>query len=160
MAAAFAANEAFQKAEAAGRHIRTKIVTLGAELAAGEPVPPAYLAQRRINKSKSEGLETNLTKETVLWRLPGGTEFESSNGQLFRKTGETMMGRVFGRETKLHAVECLRSPYKKPPGPISGAFFTHTGAKLWLPGSQAVLVEGRNTTSEQHRRRQGGIRGT
>ena len=47
MAAAFAANEAFQKAEAAGCHIRTKIVTLGAELAAGEPVQPAHLAESK-----------------------------------------------------------------------------------------------------------------
>jgi hypothetical protein len=52
----------------------------------------------------------------------------------------TTFGRRFGRQTKLREVECLRSPYKKPPGPISGAFFTHVGAKLWLDGSQVVFV--------------------
>ena len=40
--AAFAANDAFQKAS--GQHIRTKIVTLAAQLDAGQPVPPAHLA--------------------------------------------------------------------------------------------------------------------
>ena len=44
----------------------------------------------------------SLTKETVLWRLAAGTEFESNNGQVFRKTGGTTIGRVLGRQTKLH----------------------------------------------------------
>jgi hypothetical protein len=70
-----------------------------------------------------------LIRETVLWRLPAGTEFESSNCQLFRKNGTTTIGRRFGRQTKLHEVECLRSPHAKKPGPISGTFFTHVGAK-------------------------------
>jgi hypothetical protein len=138
MAAAFAANEALQKAEAAGRHIRTKIVTLGAELAAGEPVPPAHLAQRRINKSKSEGLETNLTKETVLWRLPGGTEFESSNGQLFRKTGETMMGRVFGRNNQVARGRMLAFPVQKAAGSdLRCLLHAHWGEIMvaWIPSS-------------------------
>src|ERR1700730_8668609 len=39
---------------------------------------------------------------------------------------------MFGRQTRLHEVECLRSSYAKKPGPTSGAFFTHVGAKLWL----------------------------
>ena len=43
---AFAANEAFQKAEAAGRHIRTKIVTLKNGLEAGQAVQPAPSALR------------------------------------------------------------------------------------------------------------------
>ena len=50
MMAAFAGNDAFQKAAAAGGHIRTKIVTLGVELAVGEPVQLAHL--------KSEGDRT------------------------------------------------------------------------------------------------------
>ena len=43
--AAFAANDAFQKAEASGRHIRTKIVTLKDRLDVGQPVQPAHLAE-------------------------------------------------------------------------------------------------------------------
>jgi hypothetical protein len=43
--AAFAANDAFQKAEASGRHIRTKIVTLKDLLDVGQPVQPAHLAE-------------------------------------------------------------------------------------------------------------------
>jgi hypothetical protein len=42
--AAFAANDAFQKAEASGRHIRTKIVTLKDRLEVGQSVQPAHLA--------------------------------------------------------------------------------------------------------------------
>jgi hypothetical protein len=42
--AAFAANDAFQKAEASGRHIRTKIVTLKERLEVGQAVRPAHLA--------------------------------------------------------------------------------------------------------------------
>jgi hypothetical protein len=45
--AAFAANDAFQKAEASGRHIRTKIVTLKDRLDAGQPVQPARLAESK-----------------------------------------------------------------------------------------------------------------
>jgi hypothetical protein len=45
--AAFAANDASQKAEAAGRHIRTKIVTLKEQLAVGQPVEPAHLAESK-----------------------------------------------------------------------------------------------------------------
>ena len=44
---AFAANDAFQKAEAAGRNIRTKIVTLKDRLAVGQPVQPAHLAESK-----------------------------------------------------------------------------------------------------------------
>jgi hypothetical protein len=40
--AAFAANDAFQKAEASGRHIRTKIVTLKDRVDVGQP---AHLAE-------------------------------------------------------------------------------------------------------------------
>jgi hypothetical protein len=36
--AAFVANDAFQKAESGGRHIRTKIVTLKDPLDPGQPV--------------------------------------------------------------------------------------------------------------------------
>ena len=43
--AAFAANDAFQKAEASGRHIRTKIVTLKDRLDVGQPVQQAHLAE-------------------------------------------------------------------------------------------------------------------
>ena len=42
--AAFAANDAFQKAEASGRHIRTKIVTLKDRL---DVVQPAHLAESK-----------------------------------------------------------------------------------------------------------------
>jgi hypothetical protein len=44
--AAFAANDAFQKAEASGRHIRTKIVTLKDRLDVGQPVQPAHLQRK------------------------------------------------------------------------------------------------------------------
>jgi hypothetical protein len=45
--AAFAANDAFQKAQASGRHIRTKIVTLKGRLDVGQPVQPAHLAESK-----------------------------------------------------------------------------------------------------------------
>ena len=45
--AAFAANDAFQKAEASGRHIRTKIVTLKDRLDVGQPVQPAHLVESK-----------------------------------------------------------------------------------------------------------------
>jgi hypothetical protein len=45
--AAFAANDAFQKAEASGRHIRTKIVTLKDRPDVGQPVQPAHLAESK-----------------------------------------------------------------------------------------------------------------
>ena len=45
--AAFAANDAFQQAEASGRHIRTKIVTLKGRLDVGQPVQPAHLAESK-----------------------------------------------------------------------------------------------------------------
>ena len=45
--AAFAANEAFQKTEVSGRHIRTKIVTLKDPLQAGMAVQPAHLAESK-----------------------------------------------------------------------------------------------------------------
>ena len=45
--AAFAANDAFQKAEASGRHIRTKIVTLKDLLDVGQPVQPTHLAESK-----------------------------------------------------------------------------------------------------------------
>ena len=45
--AAFAANDAFQKAEASGRHIRTKIVTLKDRLDVGQSVQPAHLAESK-----------------------------------------------------------------------------------------------------------------
>ena len=45
--AAFAANDAFQKAEASGRHIRTKIVTLKVLLDVGQPVQPAHLVESK-----------------------------------------------------------------------------------------------------------------
>jgi hypothetical protein len=48
MMAAFAANEAFQKTEVSGRHIRTKIVTLKDPLQAGTAVQPAHLARRHF----------------------------------------------------------------------------------------------------------------
>jgi hypothetical protein len=44
---AFAANDAFQKVEASGRHIRTKIVTLRDQLQAGQAVQPAHLAESK-----------------------------------------------------------------------------------------------------------------
>jgi hypothetical protein len=44
---AFAANDAFQKAEAVGRHIRTKIVTLKDQLQAGMAVQSAHLAESK-----------------------------------------------------------------------------------------------------------------
>jgi hypothetical protein len=45
MMTAFAANDAFQKAEASGRHIRT--VTLKDRLDAGQPVQPEHLAESK-----------------------------------------------------------------------------------------------------------------
>ena len=45
--AAFASNDVFQKAEASGRHIRTKIVTLKDRLDAGQPVQPEHLAESK-----------------------------------------------------------------------------------------------------------------
>jgi len=47
MMAAFAANDAFQKAEGGGRHIRTKIVTLKDLLEVGQPVQPEHLAESK-----------------------------------------------------------------------------------------------------------------
>ena len=47
VAEAFAANEAFQKTEVAGRHIRTKIVTLKDQLQAGMVVQPSHLAESK-----------------------------------------------------------------------------------------------------------------
>ena len=38
---------AFQKAAASGGHIRTKIVTLKDQLAVGQPVQPAHLAESK-----------------------------------------------------------------------------------------------------------------
>ena len=53
--AAFAANDVFQKAEASGRHIRTKIVTLKDRLDVGQPVqPPLWASQRRPGKPVPE----------------------------------------------------------------------------------------------------------
>jgi len=45
--AAFAANDAFQQAEASGRHIWTKIVTLKCRLDVGHAVQPVHLAESR-----------------------------------------------------------------------------------------------------------------
>jgi hypothetical protein len=45
--AAFVANDAFQKADSGGRHIRTKIVTLKDPLDPGQPVRPTHLAESK-----------------------------------------------------------------------------------------------------------------
>ena len=50
--AAFAANDAFQKAEASGRHIRTKIVTLKDRLDVGQPRPADAPGRKQMNQSK------------------------------------------------------------------------------------------------------------
>ena len=47
MMAAFAGNDAFQKAAATGGHIRTKIVTLKDRLDVGQAVEPAHLAESK-----------------------------------------------------------------------------------------------------------------
>jgi hypothetical protein len=47
MMAAFAGNDAFQKAAAGGGHIRTKIVTLKDQLEVGQAVQPAHLAESK-----------------------------------------------------------------------------------------------------------------
>ena len=47
MVAAFGGNDAFQKTEAAGGHIRTKIVTLKDQLDVGQVVQPAHLAESK-----------------------------------------------------------------------------------------------------------------
>jgi hypothetical protein len=47
MIAAFAGNDAFQKASADGRHIRTTIVTLKDRLEVGQAVKPAHLAESK-----------------------------------------------------------------------------------------------------------------
>jgi hypothetical protein len=81
--------------------------------------------------------------ETRLWRLAPNSEFEDVNGQVFRKTGATVMGTSFGeRKIKKYEVVCLASPFtdEKPAGRVCSAFFTHVGARLWLPGSQVVFV--------------------
>jgi hypothetical protein len=44
---AFAAKGCFQKAAASGGHIRTKIVTLKDQLAVGQLVQPAHLAESK-----------------------------------------------------------------------------------------------------------------
>jgi hypothetical protein len=44
---AFAAKDAFQKAAASGGHSRIKIVTLKDQLALGQPVQPAHLAESK-----------------------------------------------------------------------------------------------------------------
>jgi hypothetical protein len=44
---AFAANDAFQKAAAAGGHIRTKIVALKDRPEVGQAVQPAHLAESK-----------------------------------------------------------------------------------------------------------------
>ena len=43
----FRCQRRFQKAEASGRHIRTKIVTLKDRLDVGQPVQPAHLAESK-----------------------------------------------------------------------------------------------------------------
>ena len=45
--AAFDANDTFQKTEAAGRHIRTKIVTLKDRIEPGRHVRPTHLAESK-----------------------------------------------------------------------------------------------------------------
>ena len=52
--AAFAANDAFQKAEVSGRHIRTKIVTLKDRLDVGQSVSASALGRKQMNQSRSE----------------------------------------------------------------------------------------------------------
>ena len=54
MVAAFAGNDAFQKAEGGGRHIRTKILTLKDPLDPGQPVRPTHLAESQMNQTKFE----------------------------------------------------------------------------------------------------------
>jgi hypothetical protein len=70
--AAFDANDTFQKTEAAGRHIRTKIVTLKDRIEPGQHVRSTQFRPRaKMNQSMS------LIRETVLWRLAPGKEFEA-----------------------------------------------------------------------------------
>ena len=47
MMAAFAANDVFPKTLASGGHIRTKIVTLKDQVAAGQTVRPSQLAESK-----------------------------------------------------------------------------------------------------------------
>jgi hypothetical protein len=47
MITAFACNDAFQKSAGAGRHIRTKIVTLKGPVDVGHAVQPAHLAESK-----------------------------------------------------------------------------------------------------------------
>jgi hypothetical protein len=68
--AAFAANDAFQKTEGAGRHIRTKIVTLKDRLDVGQPVEPVHLAQGK-NAQTLVRLKRTLT-------LPNGLKLVKS----------------------------------------------------------------------------------
>ena len=51
--AAFAANDAFQKAEASGRHIRTKIVTLKDLLDVGPARPAGAPGRKQMNFPQS-----------------------------------------------------------------------------------------------------------
>ena len=60
--AAFAANDAFQKAEASGRHIRTKIVTLKDLLDVGQPRPADAPGRKQMNQSRSEYVVA------IIWR--------------------------------------------------------------------------------------------
>lgn len=72
-----------------------------------------------------------------LWRLPAGSLFwDYRKKQLFVKES-TVMGRR-RRPMRLHQVRCLISPFRKEPGPICSAFFTHVGATLYLGGSKEV----------------------
>jgi hypothetical protein len=72
--AAFAANDAFQKAEASGPHTRTKIVTLKDRLDVGQPVQPAHLAGSQ-------------------WTNPDPNTGEKSKSQRYSATGSTILHR-------------------------------------------------------------------
>jgi hypothetical protein len=54
------------------------------------------------------------------------------------KTGAITIGRMFGRQTKLHEVECLRSSYAKKPGPIPLVPSSHMSGRncgCWISNS-------------------------
>lgn len=74
-------------------------------------------------------------KPSRLWRLKPGAEFEDYNGQQFRKLGVI----VNRRGQRKHVVTCNWTRQgRKVPGPITGAFFTHIGAVLYLGGNQEI----------------------
>lgn len=97
--------------------------------------PTRYLRFARIEPALGRAAQTVAEDSTQIRRLPPGALFEDCNGQQFAKLG-VIVNRLGVRK---QLVQCLWSPMgRKVPGEISGAFFTHIGALLYLGGNRRV----------------------